>query len=390
MEDKYAVSMYTKHTDSDKLLNQEKEAHTVTKIKYQELDQQFQLEKAETSRSLATTQRQFEEKITELQRTMTKIKEIEIDNKALKQELNEYKNKAVKVLQSKDKTIEELTARLSENSPGSSIASLGELVQVQQERDSLKQELLEMKQTNEHLHQTVSEIQQNAETDLDILKAQIQDAEDRYEKEKKRVQSLQIEFLSKTQEIATAKDIHEKTVAIIEEKLTIKEEELQKLRKQYQLKGAGSSNQLELEHQITTMADHLMHKQAQIDQLLSEKSALQSRVESLSIEKSNFNRNTQNILPLVQDDIRTSDTGPRLRSIASLAPTLSTHDSFVAKRVIKAANFLDAISVETGNFLRRSPLARIVLFLYMFMLHLWVFYVLAYVTPEMHVNNLPS
>jgi len=382
--------MYAKHTDTDKLLKQEQEAHSITKLRLQELDQQFQIDKSETSRSLATTQRQLEEKISELQRIMIRMKEYEIDNKSLKQELNEYKNKAIKVLQSKDKTIEELTTRLSENSPGSSIASLGELVQVQQERDALKQEIVEMKLTNEQLRQTVAEMQQNAESDLELLKGQIQDAEERYEKEKKRVQSLQIELLSRTQEIATERDAHEKALAVVEEKLETKEEELQKLRKQYQLKGAGSTNQLELEHQITTMADHLMHKQSQIDQLLSEKSALQSRVESLSIEKSNY-RNTQNILPIVQEDLRTvSDTGPRLRSIASLAPTLSTHESFVATRVIKAANFIDTISVETGNFLRRSPLSRIFLFFYMIILHLWVFYILTYVTPEIHGKNLPN
>jgi len=78
------------------------------------------------------------------------------------------------------------------------------------------------------------------------------------------------------------------------------------------------------------------------------------------------------------------ESGMRLRATASLAPSLTSQDTFVGRRVAKAAVLLDALSAAVGSFLRRSPVARLLLLVYLIALHLWVLMVLSTVQREMH------
>ncbi|CAG2066137.1 unnamed protein product [Timema podura] len=62
----------------------------------------------------------------------------------------------------------------------------------------------------------------------------------------------------------------------------------------------------------------------------------------------------------------------------------SPFDTSVARRVKRAYSSLDAVSIRTGVFLRRYPVARTLVACYMVLLHLWVMLVLFTYTPEAH------
>lgn len=57
-------------------------------------------------------------------------------------------------------------------------------------------------------------------------------------------------------------------------------------------------------------------------------------------------------------------------------------DTTVARRVKRAYSSLDSISICLGVFLRRFPLIRIFVILYIAILHLWVLIVLLSSTPN--------
>lgn len=56
-------------------------------------------------------------------------------------------------------------------------------------------------------------------------------------------------------------------------------------------------------------------------------------------------------------------------------------DSRVSRRVKRAYSSLDSIGVRLGVFMRRYPLVRILVIVYVAVLHLWVMFVLLSSTP---------
>jgi len=85
--------------------------------------------------------------------------------------------------------------------------------------------------------------------------------------------------------------------------------------------------------------------------------------------------------------------GPRLRSIASLVERTYQDDgqSSIRRKVMGAARFLDSLSTITGKYLDHYPVVRLAAIFYMFLLHLWVFYLFVTWNPEIHKGDiLPS
>lgn len=62
----------------------------------------------------------------------------------------------------------------------------------------------------------------------------------------------------------------------------------------------------------------------------------------------------------------------------------SPADGDVTRRVKRAANNIDRFSIRLGVFLRRYPIARVFVIIYMILLHLWVMVVLLTYQPEVH------
>jgi len=56
----------------------------------------------------------------------------------------------------------------------------------------------------------------------------------------------------------------------------------------------------------------------------------------------------------------------------------------VSRRVRSAYSTLDSLNFRLGQALRRRPAARLLIVIYMMMLHLWVFFVLFTYSPETH------
>jgi len=195
----------------EKLHREEEIAHNNTKISAQTRERELEANIGEMTKALATTQRSMEEKNRELMRLQTQHKEVSDTNKNLKQELSDYKLRATKVLQEKEKTIKELTSQISNSSSSTAHeVNLAEFITVQQERDSLKEEREDLKLNIEQLRHTLQETQNQVESEIELLHNQIKDTESTLEREQKRVQSLQMDLLLKTQELSSLKDDYEK------------------------------------------------------------------------------------------------------------------------------------------------------------------------------------
>lgn len=146
-----------------------------------------------------------------------------------------------------------------------------------------------------------------------------------------------------------------------------------------QRRGAAQQTSGADEQRLRGLTENLLQKQAQIESLTARTSQLQLQLEA--------ERQRARQGPGGEDShaIRmpyADDGGGRMQPIL---PYYSRHvQTGFGKHVSTAANVLDTFSIRLGVFLRRNPIARIIVIAYMLLLHLWVMVVLLTYTPEVH------
>jgi hypothetical protein len=59
------------------------------------------------------------------------------------------------------------------------------------------------------------------------------------------------------------------------------------------------------------------------------------------------------------------DAGPRIRALLTLLPTLATSSNPIAKTLTSVANWLDHVCITAAHVLRRNPIARVGLLVYL-------------------------
>ena len=169
-------------------------------------------------------------------------------------------------IQSKEKTIQELTERLSAGPEGGGnvTANLGELLRTQQDLLRAQQERDEYSLLVDQLRGNLQgnhfwvggwmgrleysrgdgevvewlltiffvEVQSQAEADAEVYHSQLASSEELLEKERKRVQALQIDHLTRSSESANAHGEAERALAETKETLKARDAEVIKLKKQ--------------------------------------------------------------------------------------------------------------------------------------------------------------
>ncbi|KAL6050613.1 Golgin subfamily A member 5 [Balamuthia mandrillaris] len=275
-----------------------------------------------------------------------------------------------------------------------------QLLKLQTENEVLRLQLIETKQLLENerkrFQAEIVEAQQQAEADLRIVEEHIQNIESSLNKERNRVKSLQMDLVQRSHEAAAAKEEHQKATELHGEALRLKDEVISKLKQQLANSSSGSSSdssqqqqQSELENSLRLMTDRMIHLQAQVETLNSERNALQMRLQSL-LQKSNKDietgvqgmRGAYSRLAGNSSAREDADT-LRMRLTSSLVPQSwstsdpqsSTHKVYAHS--VNAANALDALSAKVGRILRGNPVARLFLIFYFVLLHVWALFLLS-------------
>lgn len=142
---------------------------------------------------------------------------------------------------------------------------------------------------------------------------------------------------------------------------------------------ATSTPNSEVESRLATLTQTLVLKQQALENITTERNALRLQFEKLELEFrtiiGNSNRNVAYNNTNDNDDVKTQ---------VPMFLMETPFDTGVTRRVKRAYSSLDAISIRTGVFLRRYPLARILVLIYMALLQFWVLVVLFSQSPEAH------
>jgi len=298
-------------------------------------------------------------------------------------DFKEYKDKATRILQAKEKLINSLKQGTvgSEASP----IMFTELEEVKQERDLLREELQQSKYKLEQLKVELFEAEQQSQTEIEEQQQAAENLEKSLEEEKNRRQHLEEELLRSSQELTLLKEDltrqKSKTAAVLQERDT----EIQRLNHQISLKSSLSPSQEELENRVHAITDNLIQKQTIIERLSTEKNSLSLQLERLEQQYRDVQQHLSNSNIHMRHshfDIEDSEEG-NSNSLASIMPAGVVR----SKRWKSTVNVIDKFSIRLGVFLRRYPIARLFVILYMFVLHLWVTIVLLTYQPEIHTKN---
>ena len=335
---------------------------------------------AETIKQFERKQHQGKETLREFE---VKVKQVEGDTVSAQKELKDYKEKAARILQAKEKLITSLKqGNVTELPP----MLFTELEEVKHERDMICEEYTQYKCQTEQLKSDYQELELLHNTDSEDNQQKFESLQSSLHDETTRRKDLEEDMKRYLQELQFNKEELHKIRKSQVAQNQLYEEDIRKLQNQVSMKQNISSSQEELENRIRTLTDSLIHKQTVVETLSTEKNSLVLQLERLEkqyydIEKSLDSRNKERN----NSDISDLDRGGRLQSMYSILPSQILHN----RHWKTTANEIDKFSVRLGVFLRRYPAARLMVFIYMLILHIWVTFVLLTYTPEIHDKNAP-
>lgn len=130
---------------------------------------------------------------------------------------------------------------------------------------------------------------------------------------------------------------------------------------------------------IYSLTQSLVQKQNTLETITADRNAIRLQLEKLEYQ----HRETMQLLrkqhlPQIINMNDTDDAKSQLPNFMQENP----FDTHVARRVKRAYSSLDAAGVRMGVLLRRYPLIRTLVIVYVTILHLWVMFVLLSSTPN--------
>ncbi|CAF1274132.1 unnamed protein product [Didymodactylos carnosus] len=369
-----------------------------------------------------------------LQDTQHQNKQLKLLIQQLEQDMQDYKQKAQRILQTKDKLIAKLKEftqqkpqqrasihdesillsdqQQSSDETGLDLADNGNLSptssssqinwsqinydELKVENELYKSELKQRELLIYNLKHDLSEYElqqqhfdEQTHADLKHLQDQLQDERDRYSLLEQDCKKL------KTDYHLLQDDLHKQKQQMYTQ-LTERERELEKLRLQLTSKTINHLNDYELEKRLQTLTENLIQKQTVIETLQTDKQSLNLQLERLEARLNDYDqistasaqkRNTTTIQ--MGGDQREDDEHSNVENIRYRMPILreTPYDVDLAKKVKRAVSELDKLGIRLGVFLRRYPIVRLGVLFYAILLHAWVLLVLFTYKPETHDTN---
>ncbi|XP_063354213.1 golgin subfamily A member 5 [Pelmatolapia mariae] len=296
-----------------------------------------------------------------------------------KQELQDYKQKASRILQSKEKLISSLKEGSGLDTLDGSGTMALELEELRHEKDLQREEIQKLQGQVLTLRTEIQDLENQALAEAETWREQQAQLQEQQALQNRAKQEVEAEVERYKQELQYLEEEHHRAKTTLQSRIKDREDEIQKLRNQLTNKTLSNS-QTELENRLHQLTETLIQKQTMLEALGTEKNSLVFQLERLEQQLKNTQGGQSGGPAINMSGLE--GAGARQRNTPVL---FSDQDSpGVYGKVRKAASTIDRFSIRLGIFLRRYPMARVFVILYMAVLHLWVMIVLLTYTPEMH------
>ncbi|XP_053290140.1 golgin subfamily A member 5 [Pleuronectes platessa] len=302
-----------------------------------------------------------------------------------RQELQDYKHKASRILQSKEKLISSLKEGSGLDTLDGSGTMALELEELRHEKEMQKEEIQKL-QARVHTHRMeIQDLENQALGEAEAWREQQMQLQEQQAFQNRVKQENDAEIERYKQELQYLEEEQHRAKTSLQSRIKDREDDIQKLRNQLTNKTLSTSSQTELENRLHQLTETLIQKQTMLEALGTEKSSLVFQMERLEQQLKNAQGGQSGGSAINMSSLEAAGPGARQRNTPVL---FSDQDSpGMYGKVRKAASTIDRFSIRLGIFLRRYPAARVFVIIYMAILHLWVMIVLLTYTPEMHQGH---
>lgn len=255
-----------------------------------------------------------------------------------------------------------------------------EATELEQEKEMLRTEIISLQNRIESVTKQLHENEIQHRQDGSAFREQLIKLERALSEEIARAKQMEISLNSRAHELTFMENQFMGKEQSLQTRLKEREEELSKLRQQFFSRSELRPSEEELESRMRILTESLIQKQTAIETLSTERNSLAVQVDRLEQRLREANapgahESRITVMPVGSENYPRS--GPSFL-------VENSGDNEVARRFKRVYSTVDKFSFRLGTFLRRYPLARIMVILYMFLLHFWVLVVLLTYTPEVH------
>ncbi|NXB93330.1 GOGA5 protein, partial [Vidua chalybeata] len=374
--------------DADSALKREQESYKQMQNEFAARLSKVEAERQNLAEGITVAERKYLDEKRRADELQQQVKITKSHLESAKQELTDYKQKATRILQSKEKLINSLKEGSGIEGLDSNTASTVELEELRHERDTQREEIQKLMGQIQQMRTELQDMETQQVSEAESVREQIQDLQEQISAHKMAKQEAEAELERQKQELHYTEEELYRTKNTLQSRIKDREEEIQKLRNQLTNKTLSSSSQTELENRLHQLTETLIQKQTMLESLSTEKNSLVYQLERLEQQLKAIQGTSANGPSINMAGIDGAE-GARLRSVPVLFGDADTSVAGMYGRVRKAASTIDQFSIRLGIFLRRYPIARVFVIIYMALLHLWVMIVLLTYTPEMH-HDSPS
>ncbi|NWR74910.1 GOGA5 protein, partial [Centropus unirufus] len=374
--------------DADSALKREQESYKQMQNEFAARLSKMEAERQNLAEGITVAERKYLDEKRRADELQQHVKVTKNQLESAKQELTDYKQKATRILQSKEKLINSLKEGSGIEGLDSNTASTMELEELRHERDTQREEIQKLMGQIQQMRTELQDMETQQVSEAESVREQFQDLQEQIAAHKTAKQEAEAELERQKQELHYTEEELYRTKNTLQSRIKDREEEIQKLRNQLTNKALSSSSQTELENRLHQLTETLIQKQTMLESLSTEKNSLVYQLERLEQQLKAIQGTSTNGPSINMAGIDSAE-GARMRNVPVLFSDMDTNMAGMYGRVRKAASSIDQFSIRLGIFLRRYPIARVFVIIYMALLHLWVMIVLLTYTPEMH-HDSPS
>uniref|UniRef100_A0A7N6AHH5 Golgin subfamily A member 5 n=1 Tax=Anabas testudineus TaxID=64144 RepID=A0A7N6AHH5_ANATE len=379
MQSKALETIQERLRETEQALRREQDSYRQMQNEYSSRLSKLEAERQTLAETVTAAERRAAEEKLRVDDIQQQLKSAKAAAESVKQELQDYKHKASRILQSKEKLISSLKEGSGLDTLDGSGAMALELEELRHEKDMQREEVQKLQGQVQTLRTEIQDLENQALAEAETWREQQTHLQEQQALQNRAKQEMEAEIERYKQELQYLEEEQHRAKTTLQSRIKDREDEIQKLRNQLTNKTLSSS-QTELENRLHQLTETLIQKQTMLEALGTEKSSLVFQLERLEQQLKNTQGGQSGGPAINMSGLE--GAGARQRNTPVL---FSDQDSpGVYGKVRKAASTIDRFSIRLGIFLRRYPVARVFVILYMAVLHLWVMIVLLTYTPEMH------
>ncbi|XP_005149571.2 golgin subfamily A member 5 isoform X2 [Melopsittacus undulatus] len=369
--------------DADSALKREQESYKQMQNEFAARLSKMEVERQNLAEGITVAERKYLDEKRRADELQQQVKVTKNHLESAKQEMTDYKQKATRILQSKEKLINSLKEGSGIEGLDNSTANTVELEELRHERDTQREEIQKLMGQIQQMRTELQDMETQQVSEAESVREQLQDLQEQIAAHKLAKQEAEAELERQKQELHYTEEELYRTKNTLQSRIKDREEEIQKLRNQLTNKALSSSSQTELENRLHQLTETLIQKQTMLESLSTEKNSLVYQLERLEQQLKAIQGTSNNGSSINMSGIDGAE-GARMRNVPVLFSDVDANMAGMYGRVRKAASTIDQFSIRLGIFLRRYPIARAFVIIYMALLHLWVMIVLLSYTPEMY------